>query len=41
MTCLPLLLLGLIGPVCPGQTEQVIDEFRYTDPQVAAKSWAA
>ncbi len=35
MTLLPLILLGLIG------AEQVIDEFCYTDPQVAVQTWAA
>ena len=41
MTCLPLLLAGLIGAVCPRQTEQVIDQFRFTDPQVAVQTWVA
>ena len=35
MTSLPLLLLGLLG------AEQVIDEFRYANPQVAAATWVA
>jgi uncharacterized lipoprotein YddW (UPF0748 family) len=35
MTCLPLLLLGLIG------AEQVIDDFRYADAQAAGQTWVA